>query len=221
MTIDTVLFDFDGTLLNSNELIAQSHLYVLDHYYPGVYNRTSVRQFNGPPLSSVYERLDPLRAEDMMARYRSFGHDKHDEWVSLFPDVVTTLAQLRRAGKKIAIVSTKRNHILDRGLDLFALRDHVDVVIGGSDCLLHKPDPEPIHKALAALGSEPATSIMVGDNWQDIASAHNAGVKSVFVAWSEKTLHDILPHTPDFMVHSMAELGDWVCHPSPQPLSST
>lgn len=212
MTINTVLFDFDGTLLNSNELIAQSHLYVLNHYYPGQYSRAAVRPFNGPPLRSVYERLDPQRADEMIDRYRSFSHAKHDEWVSLFPDVIETLRRLREGGKKIAIVSTKLNPILDRGLDLFDLRDHVDVVIGGSDCQRHKPDPEPINKALSALGSNPGTSIMVGDNWQDIASAHNAGVKSVFVAWSEKTLRDIQPHEPNFMVHSMAELGHWILH---------
>lgn len=217
MMIDTVLFDFDGTLLNSNELIAQSHLHVLNHYYPGQYSREAVRLFNGPPLRSVYQQLDAERADEMIARYRSFGHDKHDEWVSLFPEVIETLQRLRQNGQKIAIVSTKLNPILDRGLRLFNLHEHVDVVIGGSDCRQHKPDPEPIEKALAALGSQAANALMVGDNWQDIASAKNAGVKSVFVAWSEKTLHDILPHTPDFMVHNMAELGDWVIGLNQQP----
>lgn len=211
MTIDTVLFDFDGTLLNSNELIAQSHLSVLAHYFPGQYCRASVRQFNGPPLRSVYEQLAPTQVDAMLARYRAFSHAHHDDWVSLFPDVIPTLQRLRDSGKKIAIVSTKLNPILNQGLALFGLHDHVDVVIGGSDCLLHKPDPEPILKALAALNSVAENSIMVGDNWQDIASAHNAGVASVFVAWSEKTLHDVLPHKPDHMISSMKALGDWLC----------
>ncbi|MBP6117404.1 MAG: pyrophosphatase PpaX [Neisseriaceae bacterium] len=208
--IDTVLFDFDGTLLNSNELIAQSHLHVLNHYYPDQYSREAVRLFNGPPLRSVYEQIDPERSDEMLARYRTFSHKHHDDWVSLFPGVIDTLISLRRSGKKIAIVSTKLNEILEQGLALFNLRDHVDVVIGGSDCLHHKPDPEPINKALLALNSQADTSVMVGDNWQDIASAHNAGVKSVFVGWSEKTLLDLRPHSPDYVVHSMTELGQWL-----------
>ncbi|MBP6345769.1 MAG: pyrophosphatase PpaX [Neisseriaceae bacterium] len=210
MQIDTVLFDFDGTLLNSNELIAQSHLHVLNHYYPGQYSREAVRLFNGPPLRSVYEQLDRVRVDEMLARYRDFSHTHHDDWVTLFPDVIETLKALRQDGKKIAIVSTKLNPILERGLALFGLRDHVDVVIGGSDCQHHKPDPEPIQRALQALNSQAEHSVMVGDNWQDIASAHNAGVKSVFVAWSEKTLLDLQPHSPDHMIDSMLALGQWL-----------
>ena len=78
VSIETVLFDFDGTLANTNALISQSHLAVLEEYFPGEYDLEAVRAFNGPTLEMVYGKLNPLEKETMIAKYIQFNEAHQD-----------------------------------------------------------------------------------------------------------------------------------------------
>lgn len=210
VSIETVLFDFDGTLANTNALISQSHLAVLEEYFPGEYDLEGVRAFNGPTLEMVYGKLNPLEKETMIAKYRQFNEAHHDEMVTVFEGVTENLERLKSIGIRLAIVSSKRNDVLLRGLKLLHLTDYFEVIIGGLDYQKAKPDPEPIYVALQQLKVDPAKAIMVGDNSHDIESANNAGIISVFVEWSEKTRAEIDPFKPDVIVTSMTDLTDYV-----------
>lgn len=212
--ISTVLFDFDGTLIDSNKLIQTSHLYVLDKYFPNQYDETSVLKFNGPPLKVVYEQIDAKNADKLIAEYRAFNLEHHDELVELFPEVKLNLAKLRANGIQVAIVSTKVRKTLYKGIELFELEPYFDAIFSGDDYSKQKPDPEPILSAMEKLGAKPETTIMVGDNWQDIEAAHRAGVKGIFVEWSEKTIEEIAPFNPDKIVESMSELTEWIINES-------
>lgn len=210
MSIETVLFDFDGTLADTNALISQSHLAVLEEYFPGEYDLESVRAFNGPTLEMVYGKLNPLEKETMIAKYRHFNETHHDEMVTIFEGVAENLDRLKSAGIRLAVFSSKRNDVLLRGLDLLNLKEYFEVIVGGLDYKKAKPDPEPIYVALEQLKVDFETAIMVGDNSHDIESANNAGIVSVFVEWSEKTLAEIKPYHPDVTVTSMTDLADYV-----------
>lgn len=210
MAIQTVLFDFDGTLADTNALISHSHLHVLEEYYPGEYDLDRVRAFNGPSLDMVYGSLNPTEKDVMIAKYRAYNETHHDEQVRLFDGVKESLATLKANGITLAVVSTKKNEILLHGLTILGIKDYFDVIVGGLDYTKAKPDPEPIFVTLERLKKEKETAIMVGDNSHDIESAKNAGIPSVFVAWSEKTLEEIAPYQPDKIVATMAELTEWV-----------
>lgn len=210
MTIETVLFDFDGTLADTNALISQSHLAVLEEYFPGEYDLESVRAFNGPTLEMVYGELNPLEKETMIAKYRQFNETHHDEMVTVFDGVVENLERLKSAGLRLAIVSSKRNDILLKGLELLNLTAYFEVIVGGLDYQKAKPNPEPIYVALEQLNIDTTKAIMVGDNSHDIESANNAGIISVFVQWSEKTIVEMKPYQPDITVASMSALTDYV-----------
>lgn len=212
--ISTVLFDFDGTLVDSNQLITSSHLYVLEKHFPNQYDEKSVLKFNGPPLRDVYEQIDAENAELLIAEYRKYNIQHHDELVSLFPDVKKSLGKLRENGIQVAIVSTKVRKTLDKGIELFNLAPYFDAIFSGDDYANQKPDPEPILKAMHHLNAKPETTVMVGDNWQDIEAAHRAGVKGIFVEWSEKTIDEIAPFKPDKIVESMSDLTEWIINES-------
>ena len=82
--INTALFDLDGTLINTNELIISSYLHTLNHYYPGKYERKDVIPFMGPPLLETFESIDKWRAPEMMTMYRSYNIENHDKIVTIF-----------------------------------------------------------------------------------------------------------------------------------------
>lgn len=208
MEYTAALFDFDGTLTNSNELINRTHYTVLEELFPGKYTMESVRQFNGPSLDEVYGTLVPDRKKEIITKYRQLNSELHDEMITLFTGVQEELMLLKEKGVKLAIVSTKRNDMIERGIKILGLENLFNVVIGSYSYNHYKPHPEPIYRALAELNVPHNQAIMIGDNAHDIESATNAGIPSVFVEWSQKTLKEIAPYEPTYTVKTMKELSD-------------
>lgn len=201
-----VLFDLDGTLIDTNELIIQTFQTVLDEKFPGRYSRESILPFLGPPLYETFTQVDPTQVDDLIAAYRKWNVENHDSMVQAFPGVVDTVKELHARGIQLAIVSTKRNEMIERALNLMTIREYFSAVIGLDDVKHAKPDPEPVQLALSKLNVAPEKALMVGDNFHDIMAGRAAGVDSVAVAWSIKGLDYLLAFEPKFTLHSMDEL---------------
>ncbi|MDG5786619.1 pyrophosphatase PpaX [Evansella sp. AB-P1] len=208
--IDTILFDLDGTLINTIDLIIASFLHTMDTYYPNKYKREDVISFIGPPLSETFHRLDPEKVEEMTNTYRTFNHAKHDELISEYEGVVETIEALHKEKYKMAIVTTKRRDTAVKGMELMGLDKYFDVVIALDDVINYKPDPEPLNKAMEALGADPTTTLMVGDSKHDILGGKNAGTKTAGVAWSIQGREQLNSFEPDIMLETMTELLDYL-----------
>lgn len=204
--VHAVLFDLDGTLIDTNELIIQTFQTVLDERFPGKYSRETILPFLGPPLYETFQQVDPTQVDDLIDAYRKWNMENHDAMVQAFPGVVETLENLHARGIKLAIVSTKRNEMIERALNLMNVRQYFTAVIGLDDVKNAKPDPEPVQLALSKLEVEPEHALMVGDNFHDIVAARAAGVDSVAVAWSIKGLDYLMAFEPVYAIHDMSEL---------------
>ncbi|MGM0843848.1 MAG: pyrophosphatase PpaX [Bacillota bacterium] len=208
--ITTVLFDLDGTLINTNELIISSFLHTMNTYFPNQYKREDVLQFMGPPLEESFLKVNPDAAADMVKTYRTYNLEKHDSLVTEFEGVFETVQTLSQNGYKLAIVSTKVRDVVIKGLKLTNLDRFFDVIVTLDEVEKAKPDPEPVLKALEALDSTPEESIMVGDNHHDVLAGKNAGTLSAGVAWSAKGREYLDQYEPDVMLETMADLLDVV-----------
>jgi pyrophosphatase PpaX len=206
MTINTVLFDLDGTLIDTNDLIIESFLHTLNHYYPDQYGREDVLTFLGPPLYDTFVKMDESKVDEMIAYYRDFNMTKHDEYVTEFEGVLETVKLLHEKGLKLGIVTTKMRQTVVMGLRLTGLDQFFDVVVCLDDVTNAKPDPEPIHLALQQLGSTPDEAIMVGDNFHDILAGKNAGTKTAAVSWTIKGVEYLQSFEPDYMLTHMQDL---------------
>lgn len=204
--INTVLFDLDGTLLDTNELIISSFLHTLGHYYPDRYKREDVIPFLGPTLTETFGAINPEKVDEMVTTYREFNISNHDLLVKEFEGVYETVRTLKDSGVKMAIVSTKVLNVIEKGLKLAKLDPFFDVVIALDHVKKAKPDPEPIQKALELLNSKPEEAIMVGDNFHDILGGKNAGTKTAAVAWSMKGKDYLMDFSPDYMLEKMTDL---------------
>jgi len=185
--VKAVLFDLDGTILDTNELIIQSFLHALQGAVPNGFGREQIIPHMGQTLT------DQLRffsgREDLAAfhaAYRAYNDRMHDEMVSLFPGVAETIGQLQRHGIRLGVVTTKARRSTERALRLFELYELMDTVITLDDVEHAKPHPEPVVKALAAMEGEAAHACMVGDSAVDMESALRAGAIPVGVSWSLK-----------------------------------
>lgn len=205
-----LLFDLDGTLLDTNELIIESFLHVLEETFPGKYSREHVLPFLGPPLYETFDGIDPTLTETLTASYRKWNLERHDQMVVPFEGVVDTLRQLKQEGYKMAIVSTKRREMIDRGLQLMECENLFDTIVGFEDVTHTKPDPEPIQIALQRIGANKEDALMIGDNFHDIEGGQRAGVDTAGVAWSIKGEAHLATYNPTYMLHQMSDLLDIV-----------
>jgi pyrophosphatase PpaX len=206
--ITTLLFDLDGTLINTNELIISSFMHTLNHYYPEKYQREDVYPFMGPTLIETFSSIDPDNVEEMVACYRKFNHEQHDLLVTEFDGVYETIRTLKENNFKLAIVSTKMRETVLRGLELTNLLPFFEEVVALDDVNHAKPHPEPLQKALKALGSKPEEAMMIGDNYHDIEGGKNAGTLTAGVSWSIKGKDFLEKYNPDYMLDTMPELLD-------------
>lgn len=206
MKVNTILFDLDGTLINTNELIIASFLHTLEFYFPGKYEREQVLPFIGPSLHTTFTGLKPGHEEDMIKMYREFNHKMHDELVTEYETVYETLEQLKQAGFKLGIVTTKLKNTVTMGLKLTGLERFFEAIVTLDDVENEKPHPEPVLKALKQLNSKPGEAIMVGDNYHDIESGKSAGTKTAGVAWSIKGKDYLAKYKPDYMLDKMSDL---------------
>lgn len=204
--ITTILFDLDGTLIDTNELIITTYLHTLEKYYPSKYQREDVLPFLGPTLHEAFGSIDPDLVEEMVLEYRAFNIANHDELVTEFAGVFETVQSLKDKGYKLGIVTTKRHDVTLKGLRLMDLEQFFEVVVTYDHVSKTKPDPEPIFKALEQLDSSPEETMMVGDNYHDILAGKNAGTVTAGCAWSIKGREYIAKYEPDYILENMADL---------------
>ncbi|WP_186580892.1 pyrophosphatase PpaX [Aquibacillus kalidii] len=206
MTIRTILFDLDGTLIDTNELIIASFSHTLEKHADRKYTREEILNFIGPPLKDSFLSIDESRVEEMIATYKEHNLSNHSDYVVAYPTVVETMKQLKKAGFQLGIVTTKIGATAKLGLEITGLENIFECLIALEDVKHAKPHPEPIIKALTELNAQPATTIMVGDNYHDIEAGKNAGTKTAGVAWTIKGRETLEAYQPDFMLEEMSDL---------------
>ena len=204
--IKALLFDFDGTLLDTNDLIIRTFMHVLEDKFPGQYSPQDCINFIGPSLKETFEQIAPNEVDEMIANYRLWNKEHHDELVTEFDGVITTLEQLKNEGIRLAIVSTKTRDMIERGLNVMGATHLFELVVGLDDVQHVKPHPEPILFALEKLGVQKDEAIMIGDNSHDIEGGKNAGVRTAGVAWSLKGEDFLKQFNPDYMLQHMTDL---------------
>jgi pyrophosphatase PpaX len=200
-----VLFDLDGTLINTNKLIMESFRYT---YKTGLgldVSEEEIFKYFGEPLIKTLGRYSAEKAEELFEMYIGYNETRHNDTVTVFEGVQELLEKLEKQGCKLAMVTSKRSKVALMGLELFDIKKHFEVFVALEDTELHKPNPAPVLKALELLGANPEDAIMVGDSVYDIHCAHGAGVKAILVKWSEAQdfQEDI---SADYVAHDTAEL---------------
>lgn len=201
-----LLFDFDGTLLDTNDLIIETFQQVLEPRFPGKYSKKDLEAFIGPSLMDSFTQVDAKNVDVLIEEYTTWNRQHHDELVKEFDDVVEVLTILHQAGIRLAIVSTKRHDALIRGLNILGIAELFEVIIGNEDVQNTKPNPEPILLALERMHLQKHEVIMIGDNSHDIEGGQNAGVHTAGVAWSVKGAKYLKSLHPTYMLYSMKDL---------------
>lgn len=199
MKYKAILFDLDGTLLDSVPTIVKATRETLASMGIDVADVT-LRHAIGIPLKVQAHRFAPGREEQFIDDYRTTYLQYLGEDSKLFPGTLEMLASLRGQGYKTAIVTSKNVRGTTKAIELTGMAALFDCVITADDVTHYKPDPEPIQKGMALLGVTPEESVYVGDSAFDIDMAQRAGVLMVGVSWGARTREELLMICPDGVV---------------------
>lgn len=201
-----ILFDLDGTLIDTNELILHTFDYTFEKVLQRKIPREELVSTFGKPLEDIMNAYSRELAQELLTTYRAYNQQMHDHFVTVFPTVPQTLTQLKALGLKLAIVTSKKREIAQHGLDFCQLAHYFDVFITPEDTNEHKPHPEPALKALDVLGLSAKETIMVGDSPYDIICGAQAGCKTAAVTYSVYDRPLLAAHHPDFWLDSLADI---------------
>jgi pyrophosphatase PpaX len=205
----TVLFDLDGTLIDSGAMIIASYRHatrtVLRRHVP---DDVFAGFIGGGSILDHMRSLDEARADELVRAYREHNEPLHDD-LEAFPGVEDLLAVLAREGRKLGVVTAKRRKTVDLAFAVLALERYFGAVVTTDMTERHKPHPEPVLRALELLGSEPADAAFVGDSPFDMRAGKAAGVYTVAVAWGKIHAEDRLVDAgADVVVETPEELLD-------------
>ncbi|WP_340400097.1 pyrophosphatase PpaX [Paenibacillus sp. FSL H8-0079] len=206
--IDTVLFDLDGTIIDTNELIISSFQHVMggwEHSAP--WTREQIIPHMGGTLEQQMRTFSGQEeVSEYVKGYRAYNDIHHEAMVRPFPHVIEVVKALHQAGIVMGVVTTKIRPSTLKVLERFDLLKYMKTIVTVTDVTNPKPHAEPVLKAMTELGADPAKTLMVGDSPVDIQSAQNAGALSAGVAWSLKGETILNGYGPDHMLHDMRDL---------------
>ena len=205
----TLLFDLDGTLVDSADLILESWRHTMRVHLSEVPSDDVWLKMFGQPLRAQF-RLFVDSAEEVQAMidtYVEYNLREHERLIRSFPDVVDTLVSLRARGVKLGIVTSKAKRGTFRSLAACGLQpEWFGVIVTSDEPVPHKPDPAPVRLALERLRAPPTEAAYVGDSIWDIRSGREAGVTTIAALWGPFSERELAVERPHVMLDSITDL---------------
>jgi len=209
MRYRSIIFDFDGTLVDSRSDIAGAQLWALNQLGVTHYTPEDLFPYIGKTLQVTFTHLLPPamhhRIDEAVRLYREFYPPRSLLTTTLFPGVRETLDTLRARGARMAIASTKKESTILRVAEHFRISSSF-VQLQGSDDLPYKPDPSIVRKIITDQRWDPAGTLMVGDTDNDILAGQRAGIATCAVTYGSLTEEQLRLYSPDHVIRSLPEL---------------
>ena len=183
MRFPVVLFDLDGTVVDSGPIILASMRHAAETVVGGEWSDAELmKAVGGPGLEAQMVALDPDRVDELVRIYRAHNEPLHDT-LEYCGNIDVVLAELLERGHRLGIVTAKRRFIVELAFVNLPLENLFEVVVGGDETARHKPDPAPLLLALERLGASAEDAVYVGDSPFDMQAARAAGLYAIGVSW--------------------------------------
>jgi pyrophosphatase PpaX len=200
-----VLFDLDGTVIDTGAIILASMRHAAETVLGGDYTDAQLlATVGGPGLEAQMQELDPNRVDELVRVYRAHNEPLHDT-ISTCAGMDEVLDALKDRGHRLGVVTAKRRATVDLAFARLPIEHFFDVVVGGDETTEHKPHPAPLLLALERMGAEPRDAAYVGDSPFDMQAAKAAGLYAIGVSWGRIHTADKLTDA-DVVIHQAEEL---------------
>ena len=211
MNYSCVIFDIDGTLTQTNELIFDSFNHVAEKYLKKTFTPKEIIAMFGPPEEIAIERLvGKENVDKAMEDYISYYDRNFLRDAEIFEGMREIIESLKKKGLRLGIFTGKGRRSTLITLDKLGIAKYFDMVVTGTDVTNHKPSSEGINKILENFKVEPDRVLMVGDAVSDIKAAHEAGVSIAAVVWDSYAKEKVMGMEVDYLFHSVDEFSRWM-----------
>jgi len=211
MRFPVVLFDLDGTVIDSGAIILASMRHAAKEVLGAeVPDEELMAAVGGPGLEAQMHALSPDKVDELVNVYRAHNEPLHDELVCC-EGMDDVLFRLKDEGRRLGIVTAKRRQTVELAFARVPIAHLFETVVGGDETERHKPDPEPLLLAARRMNADPVETAYVGDSPFDIRAAKAAGMHAIAVSWGR--IHDralLEREEPDAIVDDAEELLEHV-----------
>ncbi|MBQ6686318.1 MAG: HAD-IA family hydrolase [Firmicutes bacterium] len=205
--ITTILFDYDGTLMDTDDIIIDAWQYTYRKMTgEELAVETILKDFGEALRDTMSKYFSGDQLEEAIEIHRVFQTDTYLEKIRMFPGTLELIHELKERGYRVAVVTSRRKPTTVMGLEKFELMDVLDCIVTADETEKHKPDPEPVLFALKSLNCQPEEAIMVGDTVMDMGCGRAAGVKTVLTTWAKAAQYQKMNVSPDFRINAAEEL---------------
>ncbi len=212
-----IIFDVDGTLTSTNDLIFASFNFITEKYLGKTYSPKEIVSWFGPTEDVILKDFCGDNYEKAREEYYRFYSDNH-YMADIYPGMKEILEKLKSRGVLLSIYTGKGREAAAITLKKIGVYDYFDLIITGDEVKEHKPSPEGIELFLKKFNLEKEDVIMIGDSPSDIKAANAAGVKVASVLWDSLAKDHVLKMKSDYVFNSVAELKDFLLiDPRPTP----
>jgi pyrophosphatase PpaX len=206
-----VIFDMDGTLTDTNQLIFDSFNYIAMKYKAKTYSPAEIVAMFGPPEEgALLDVVGEEKIDQAMREYLIFYRRHHKDLARLHPGIRDLLRFLQKRKVHCALFTGKGIHTTTITMQSFALMPYFEYVVTGNDVVNHKPDPEGIEKILDHFSLRKDEVLMVGDSIGDVKAAREAGVKVAIVLWDSYSKEKVVHTKTNYAFHTVTEFSMWI-----------
>ncbi|MDX1577563.1 MAG: HAD-IA family hydrolase [Gemmatimonadota bacterium] len=207
--LPTLLFDLDGTLVDSADLILQSWRHTMEVHFGEAPPDEVWLEVLGQPLRAQFRLFvdSDEEVQAMIDTYIEHNHREHARLIATFPAVNDTLLTLRDRGVKLGIVTSKAARGTELSLEACGLEpDWFDTIVTSDEPIPHKPDPAPVRLALDRLDTAPGDAAYIGDSVWDLRAGRAAGVMTIAALWGPFAEEELAQELPDVMLDRITDL---------------
>lgn len=202
-----VLWDLDGTLVDSIGLIVQSYQHAFNAVLGHGWDETEIRTWIGQSLIGSMRRASPEHADEIFAAYHEWNEANTPRLLRVFPGVPELIASMTVAGVRTGVITSKREGPARWALELTGLEAALPLLVSHDDVDEHKPSPKPLWLGASRLGAPPEECVYVGDSAVDIEAAHRAGMAGIGVSWGAATHDELAAADPVAVADDVAQLA--------------
>jgi pyrophosphatase PpaX len=204
---DPILFDLDGTVVDTVVLIRESHRHAVRTVLGKEFSDERLVANVGKPLLEQMQAFSSEHAEELYRVYREWNHAHTAELIAAYEGITPLLERLTAAGRQLGLVTSKSRDAVDLAFATLPVGKYFDIIVSADDSSRHKPDPEPLHVALDGLGRTANGGCYVGDSPFDIEAGQRAGMATIAVTWGFFGREDLEVLGPDLVCETAEELG--------------
>jgi len=209
--ISCIIFDLDGTLTQTNELIFATFNHVAEKHLGKRFSPQEITAMFGPPEEIAIQRLvGKEKYAAAMDDFYSFYELHHPVMASAYDGIREMLDLLKQRGLILAIFTGKGRRTALITLEQIGIRKHFDLIVTGTDVASHKPSPEGICNVMKKFGLDASQVLMVGDSVSDIHAARGAGVLIASVVWDSYGREKVMQMDVDYRFYSVIEFVSWL-----------